>query len=255
MSEAGIDNLDTTEIAKFDRLASRWWDPAGEYKALHDINPLRLRYIMERTPLKGARVLDVGCGGGILSESLAVCGSQVTGIDIGTETLAVARRHAARNGLVIDYRQTTVEAMASLEKERFDVITCMELLEHVPNPRSIVRACSRMMKTNGNLFFATVNRNVKSFIFAIIGAEYILRLLPIGSHRHSKLIKPTELTAWGKAFDLQMVHMRGLGYNPFSRRYFLTKDVSVNYLMQFRKREKRLKAIPRGADRMMSDGG
>lgn len=230
-----IDNLDPTEIAKFDRLASRWWDPGGECKALHDINPLRMRYIMERTPLRGARVLDVGCGGGILSESLAACGSRVTGIDAGIETLVVARRHAAKSGLDIDYRQTTVETLAFFEKDPFDIITCMELLEHVPNPRSIVRACSRMMKPGGSLFFATVNRNVKSFIFAIIGAEYMLRLLPIGSHRHSKLIKPRELSGWGSAFDLEEVHTSGLGYNPFSRRYFLTKDVSVNYFMHFRR--------------------
>jgi 2-polyprenyl-6-hydroxyphenyl methylase / 3-demethylubiquinone-9 3-methyltransferase len=228
-------NVYATEVAKFDRLASRWWDSSGALRSLHQINPLRLRYIHQQTSLRGARVLDVGCGGGILSESMAARGAQVTGIDLGVEALVVARHHAAMGGLKIDYQQKTVEALASSDVESYDLVTCMELLEHVPDPRSVVRACSRLMKPEGNLIFATINRNLKSFIFAIIGAEYILRLLPTGSHRHRRFIRPQELSGWGEECHLEIQDITGLGYNPFNRGYFLTRDVSVNYFAHFRR--------------------
>jgi 2-polyprenyl-6-hydroxyphenyl methylase/3-demethylubiquinone-9 3-methyltransferase len=228
-------NVDTTEVAKFSRLASRWWDTSGALRSLHRINPLRLRYIDQQTSLRGARVLDVGCGGGILSESMAACGAQVTGIDLGAEALAVARRHAAMGGLKIDYQQEAVEGLASSGVEPYDLVTCMELLEHVPDPRSVVRACSRLMKPEGDLIFATINRNLKSFIFAIIGAEYILRLLPVGAHRHAKFIRPRELRGWGEECRLAIQDVTGLGYNPFTRGYFLTRDAGVNYFAHFRK--------------------
>ena len=228
-------NVDGAEIAKFDRLASRWWDTSGALRSLHQINPLRLRYIRQRTSLRGAKVLDVGCGGGILSEAMATAGARVTGIDLGAEALAAARHHAAMGGLKIDYQQKAVEALASSEVEPYDLVTCMELLEHVPDPRSVVRACSRLLKPDGDLIFATINRNMKSFLFAIIGAEYILRLLPMGSHRHKRFIKPRELRGWGEECHLKMQDVTGLGYNPFTHGYFLTKDTSVNYLAHFKK--------------------
>ena len=230
-----MDNADGTEIAKFDRLASRWWDSSGPLKSLHQINPLRLRYVRQQTSLRGAEVLDVGCGGGILSEAMATAGARVTGIDLGAEALTVARRHAAMAGLKIDYRKEAVETLASSDVGRYDLVTCMELLEHVPDPRSIVGACSRLLKPDGDLIFATINRNLKSFVFAIIGAEYILRLLPAGSHRHTRFIKPRELIEWGEDCHLKIQDTTGLGYNPFTHGYFLTKDTSVNYLAHFKK--------------------
>jgi ubiquinone biosynthesis O-methyltransferase len=229
------ENLDRSEIAKFNWMASRWWDRCGDWKALHDINPLRMEFITRQAPLDGARVLDIGCGGGILSESLAEAGARVTGIDAGADTLEIARQHARRSGLSIDYRRGTVEALASSGEEKFDVITCMELLEHVPDPRSIISACARLLNPGGNLICATVSRSMKSFLFAIIGAEYILRLLPVGSHDHGKFIKPDELAAWGKESGLKMQSVTGLGYNPFTRRYFLSGDLRVNYILHLRK--------------------
>ncbi len=235
LDEKVRENLDPSEITKFDRMASRWWDRSGDWKALHDINPLRMEFITRQASLDGARVLDIGCGGGILSESLAEAGARVTGIDAGAETLEIARQHARESGLSIDYRRGTVEALASPGLEKFDVITCMELLEHVPDPRSIISACARLLNPGGNLICATVSRSMKSFLFAIIGAEYILRLLPVGSHDHGKFIKPDELAAWGKASGLQMQGVTGLGYNPFTRRYFLSRDLRVNYILHLRK--------------------
>ncbi len=235
-SQAGTRNVDQSEIAKFDRIASRWWDRYGERKSLHDINPLRVGYISARAPLEGARVLDVGCGGGILSEAMARAGALVTGIDLGARTLEAARRHAEKSGLAIHYRQTTVEAIAASRGQQFDLITCMELLEHVPDPRSIIRACAELLAPGGSLICATVSRSVKSFFYAIIGAEYILHLLPVGSHTYARFIKPEELSGWGKPFGLQVEDATGLGYNPFTRRYFLTHDVSVNYLMHLKRR-------------------
>ena len=228
-------NVDATEVTKFDRLASHWWDSSGPLKPLHQINPLRLRYIRQRASLHGAKVLDVGCGGGILSESMAAQGAEVAGIDLGIEALAVARRHASRGGLKIDYQQKAVEDLAASGTEPYDLVTCMELLEHVPDPRSVVRASSRLLKPDGNLIFATINRNIKSFLFAIIGAEYILRLLPVGSHRHARFIRPRELKEWGKESHLEIQDVTGLGYNPFTHGYFLTKDTSVNYLAHFKR--------------------
>ncbi len=232
-----MDNADGTEIAKFDRLASRWWDSSGPLKSLHEINPLRLRYIRQRASLKGTKVLDVGCGGGILSEALASAGARVTGIDLGADALAAARHHAAMKGLKIDYRQEAVETLASSDMDLYDLVACMELLEHVPDPRSVVRACSRLLKPNGDLIFATINRNLKSFLFAIIGAEYILRLLPTGSHRHTRFIRPHELIGWGENDHLEIRDTTGLGYNPFTHGYFLTRDTSVNYFAHFKKRK------------------
>ena len=232
-----MENVDITEIAKFDRLADHWWNPSGALGALHRINPLRLRYIGDRTTLKGAMALDVGCGGGILSEAMAARGARVTAIDLSTEALAVARHHAHVTGVKIEYRHTAVEVLASTASHHYDLVTCMELLEHVPDPRSVIRACSRLTKPNGNLIFATLNRNIQSFLFAIVGAEYILRLLPTGSHRYGKFIRPHELRKWGEDCNLGFQDLTGLGYNPFTRKYFLTKDTRVNYLAHFRKGE------------------
>jgi 2-polyprenyl-6-hydroxyphenyl methylase/3-demethylubiquinone-9 3-methyltransferase len=230
-----VENVDSTEIAKFDRLANYWWNPSGPLGALHRINPLRLRYIRQRTNLNGATVLDVGCGGGILSEAMAARGARVTGIDLSAEALTAARQHARMKDIRIDYRQTAVEALTATPSEDYDVVTCMELLEHVPDPRSVIRACSRLVKPKGDLIFATINRNIQSFIFAIIGAEYILRLLPTGSHQYKKLLKPRELRRWGKECRLQLQDVKGLGYNPFTARYFLTTDTRVNYLAHFQR--------------------
>lgn len=230
-----MDNVDDAEVAKFNRLASRWWDSSGALGSLHHINPLRLRYIRQQTSLGGAKVLDVGCGGGILSESMAACGARVVGIDLSEKALAVARRHAQAAGMKIDYQQKAVETFASSGADDYDVVTCMELLEHVPDPRSVVRACSLLVKPAGDLIFATINRNIKSFIFAILGAEYILRLLPMGSHRHRRFIKPHELRRWGGESNLEIRDLTGLGYNPFTRGYFLTRDTSVNYFAHLRR--------------------
>jgi len=230
-----VENADITEIAKFNRLGDHWWDPSGALGALHRINPLRLRYIGQQTNLDGAKVLDVGCGGGILSEAMAARGARVTAIDLSIEALTAARHHARMKGIRIDYRQTAVERLASTLSDHYDVVTCMELLEHVPDPRSVIRACSRLVKPEGDLIFATINRNIQSFVFAIIGAEYILRLLPMGSHQYGKFLKPRELLRWGEECRLQLQDLTGLGYNPFSTRYFLTTDTRVNYLAHFKR--------------------
>ena len=243
-----VENADRTEIAKFDRLADHWWNPKGALGALHRINPLRLRYIEERITLKGARVLDVGCGGGILSESMAASGATVTGVDLGSEALSAARHHARTGGMTIDYRQTTAEALASTVAGHYDLVTCMELLEHVPDPWSVVRACAQLVKPDGDLIFATLNRNIQAFVFAIMGAEYILRLLPAGSHRYGKFVKPRELRKWGESCNLLLKDLTGLGYNPFSRKYFLTHDTRVNYLAHFRKGGMRPSLHPTGSE-------
>ena len=232
MSVTSGSNLDPAELAKFEALAARWWDPDGEFRPLHQINPLRLAFIEARVPLAGKRVLDVGCGGGILSEAMVAHRATVVGIDLGEAPLAVARRHLAESGLSVDYRKVAAEDLALAEPASFDVVTCMEVLEHVPDPASTIAACAALTKPGGHCFFATLNRTAKSYLFAIIGAEYILRLLPRGTHDHAKFIRPAELAAWGRASGLLLREITGMGYNPFTRTYSLGQnDVEVNYLM------------------------
>lgn len=231
------ENVDLDEIRKFEELAHRWWDPNSEFKPLHQINPLRLDYIDQRAGLAGKRVLDVGCGGGILSESMAARGAEVTGIDMGEAPLAVARLHSLESGIQVDYRRTTIEALAEAEPESFDVVTCMEMLEHVPDPASVVAACARVAKPGAHLFFSTLNRNPKSFLFAIVGAEYVLRLLPKGTHQWSKFIKPSELSRFVRQAGLELEDMTGMTYNPITQVYKLGRDVDVNYMIATRKPE------------------
>ena len=231
-------NVDQQEIAKFEELAHRWWDPESEFKPLHQINPLRLDYIDRRARLKDKQVLDVGCGGGILSESMAHRGAQVTGIDMGEAPLAVARLHQLESGMEVNYQRTTAEALAEEKPETFDVITCLEMLEHVPDPASIIQACARLVKPGGQVFFSTINRNPKSYVFAIMGAEYVLKLLPKGTHDFGKFIKPSELESWSRTAGLQTLELTGMSYNPFSRTYSLGPDVTVNYLLHCQKAAK-----------------
>ena len=228
-------NVDHQEIAKFEELAHRWWDPESEFKPLHQINPLRLDYIDRRAQLNGKQVLDVGCGGGILSESMAQRGAQVTGIDMGEAPLAVARLHQMESGVEVEYQRITAEALAEAKPESFDVVTCLEMLEHVPDPASVIEACARLVKPGGQVFFSTINRNPKSYLFAIIGAEYVLNLLPKGTHDFSKFIKPSELESWSRAAGLQNLELTGMSYNPLSRTYSLGSDVAVNYLLHCQK--------------------
>jgi len=228
-------NVDFQEIAKFEELASRWWDPDSEFKPLHDINPLRLNYIDERSGgLAGKRVLDVGCGGGILAESMALRGAEVTGIDMGEAPLAVARLHQLESGAVLNYRHITAEDLANSEPGAFDVVTCMEMLEHVPDPASIIAACAQLLKPSGHVFFSTINRNPKAYLLAVIGAEYVLRLLPKGTHDYRKFIRPSELAHWARAAGLTVQHLIGMHYNPLLRRYWLDAGVSVNYVVHCR---------------------
>jgi 2-polyprenyl-6-hydroxyphenyl methylase/3-demethylubiquinone-9 3-methyltransferase len=227
-----VQNIDATEIAKFNELASRWWDRNSEFKPLHEINPLRANYIDLHAPVAGKRLLDVGCGGGILSESMAQRGAGVTGIDMGEAPLSVARIHQLESGVEVDYRQTTAEALAAESPEAFDVVCCLEMLEHVPDPAAVVRACAELCAPGGDLFFSTINRNPKAWLFAIVGAEYVLKLLPRGTHDYSKLIKPAELAGWIREAGLKLERMTGLLYNPVTKRYWLEeKDVSVNYMV------------------------
>lgn len=233
--EENVVNIDPKEIAKFNALDQQWWDRQGVYKSLHDINPLRLQYVGERCNLENRQVLDVACGAGIFSESLAKCGAHVTGIDMADAVLKAADLHARSNNLSIRYHQNTVENWAKTHAGQYDLVTCMELLEHVPDPSSIVTSCSRLVKPGGSAIFATLNRNVKSYIFAIIGAEYLLRLLPVGTHDWQKFIRPEALERWGKSAQLELMNLKGLQYNPFSRRYRLGGNLHVNYLAHFRK--------------------
>jgi 2-polyprenyl-6-hydroxyphenyl methylase/3-demethylubiquinone-9 3-methyltransferase len=229
-------NFDAAELAKFSALAHRWWDPNSEFRPLHEINPLRLAHI-ERLAggLEGRRVLDVGCGGGILAEAMANRGAEVIGIDLAEKPLKVAMLHRLETGSRVDYRLVAAEALAAESPESFDVVTCMEMLEHVPDPASIVRACARLAKPGGWVFFSTINRNPKSFLFAIVGAEYVLRLLPRGTHEYAKLIRPSELTTWCRDAGLALADLTGMTYNPVTKVYALGRDVDVNYLVATRK--------------------
>ena len=225
-------NVDHAEVSKFEQLASRWWDPNSEFKPLHEINPLRLDYIDARAGLSGKQVLDVGCGGGILAESMAARGATVTGIDMGGAPLEVARLHLLESGQHVDYRQVPVEQLADEMPAQFDVVTCMEMLEHVPDPASVVAACATLVKPGGQVFFSTINRNPKSYLFAIVGAEYVLRLLPRGTHDYAKFIRPSELSRWIRGAGLDMRDITGLTYNPLSGVYRLDpRDVDVNYMI------------------------
>ena len=228
-------NVDHGEIAKFESLAHRWWDPHSEFKPLHDINPLRVDYIQRRAGLAGKRVLDVGCGGGILAEAMAAAGAEVVGIDMGETPLAVARLHAAENEVEIDYRRITAEQMAGAEPAGFDLVTCLEMLEHVPDPASTVAACATLVKPGGEIFFSTINRNPKAWLLAIVGAEYLLRMLPRGTHEYAKLIRPSELASWCRASGLELLDTTGMTYNPLTRTYRLGRDVDVNYLVHCRR--------------------
>ncbi|WP_111656326.1 bifunctional 2-polyprenyl-6-hydroxyphenol methylase/3-demethylubiquinol 3-O-methyltransferase UbiG [Isoalcanivorax indicus] len=224
-------NVDAGEIAKFEALAERWWDPNSEFRPLHDINPLRLNYIDERVGLPGQRAIDIGCGGGLVSEGMALRGATVTGIDLGEAPLAVARLHAQKSGVEVEYLAVSAEEIADERAGQYDVVTCLEMLEHVPDPASVVAACAKLAKPGGKLFFSTINRNPKSFLFAIVGAEYVLRLLPRGTHEYAKLIRPSELATWCRAAGLEVKDTTGMVYNPLTQVYKLNRDVSVNYLM------------------------
>ncbi|MBL8330110.1 MAG: bifunctional 2-polyprenyl-6-hydroxyphenol methylase/3-demethylubiquinol 3-O-methyltransferase UbiG [Rubrivivax sp.] len=229
-------NVDTQELAKFSALAHRWWDRESEFRPLHEINPLRLEWIDSLAALAGKRVLDVGCGGGILAEAMAARASSVLGIDLATKPLGVARLHALETGVPnVDYREVAVEALAAEQPGSFEVVTCMEMLEHVPDPASVVQACSRLVKPGGWVFFSTLNRNPKSYLFAIIGAEYVLKLLPRGTHDHARFIKPSELARWCRDAVLDWQATKGMEYNPLKRRYSLSEDTSVNYLVACRR--------------------
>ncbi len=226
-----MQNADPQELEKFSQLAHRWWDPHSEFKPLHEINPLRLDWINEHASLPGKTVLDIGCGGGILAESMAKAGAEVTGIDLSEKALGVARLHLLESGEKVTYRMISAEELATQAAGTFDVVTCMEMLEHVPNPASTIAACAALAKPGGHVFFSTINRNPKAYFFAILGAEYILRMLPKGTHDYAKFIKPSELARWAKSVELQPDDLIGMTYNPLSQRYSLGADTAVNYLL------------------------
>jgi 2-polyprenyl-6-hydroxyphenyl methylase/3-demethylubiquinone-9 3-methyltransferase len=231
-----MSNVDAQELAKFSELAHRWWDPDSEFRPLHQINPLRLAWIDQLAGLAGKQALDVGCGGGLLSEAMAKKASQVTGIDLAARPLGVARLHAMEAEVGnLEYREIAAEALAAERPGSYDVVTCMEMLEHVPDPSSIVRACSQLVRPGGWVFFSTLNRNPKSFLFAIVGAEYVLKLLPRGTHEYARFIKPSELARWCREAGLALQATRGMEYNPLTRRYWMSEDTSVNYLFACRK--------------------
>lgn len=230
------ENADPAELAKFSDLAHRWWDTESEFRPLHQINPLRLGWIEGLVPLKGKRVLDIGCGGGILADAMARQGAQVLGIDLATKALKVAQLHALEaNTQGVEYREISAEALATEQPGSFDVVTCMEMLEHVPDPSSVVRACATLVKPGGQVFFSTINRNAKAFLFAIVGAEYMLNLLPRGTHEYAKFIKPSELAAYCRSAGLDLQQTKGMEYNPLTRHYWLSADTSVNYMLATQK--------------------
>lgn len=228
-------NADPQELAKFGELAHRWWDPNSEFKPLHEINPLRLDWIESALPLAGKKVLDVGCGGGLLSEGMAARGALVTGIDLSEKPLGVARLHLYESGLSVDYQLISAEAMAEAHPGEFDAVTCLEMLEHVPDPGSIIAACAKLVKPGGHVFFSTLNRNPKSYLLAVVGAEYILNMLPRGTHDYAKFIKPAELSRYCRNAGLETEEIRGMSYNPLSKVYRLGQDSSVNYLVRTRR--------------------
>ena len=231
-----IENLDHDEVNKFDELAAKWWDKDGEFRPLHQINPLRVDFIEERSSMKDKKVLDVGCGGGILAEALSELGANVTGIDASENTIGVAKSHSRSVGSDVIYIQNTIEEFISAHpNEKFDVITCLEMLEHVPSPNEIIKSCSNLLKDDGNIFFSTINRNPRSYLFAVIGAEYILNLLPKGTHDYEKFIKPSELAKWIREAGLNSKETIGLSYNPITGNYWLGKDIQVNYMVHAKK--------------------
>ena len=231
-----IKNLDHDEVSKFDELAAKWWDKEGEFKPLHQINPLRVGFIKERSNLEGKKVLDVGCGGGILAEALNELGAKVTGIDASENTIGVARSHSKSIGSDVEYIQNTIEEfISSNQDKKFDVITCLEMLEHVPSPDKVIKSCSSLLKEDGNIYFSTINRNPRSYLFAVIGAEYILNLLPKGTHDYDKFIKPSELAKWIRDAGLNSIETIGLSYNPITDNYWLGKDIQVNYMVHAKK--------------------
>lgn len=226
-------NVDPQEIAKFEALASRWWDRSGEFRPLHEINPLRANYIDSHSPVAGKQLVDVGCGGGILAEAMAQRGASVTGIDMGEAPLAVARLHREESGVAVDYLQSTAEQLAESEAGNFDIVCCLEMLEHVPDPAAVIQACAELAQPGASLYFSTINRNPKAFLFAVVGAEHILKLLPAGTHEYDKFIKPSEMAAWIREAGLLLEDMTGLTYNPLTQHYRLNpRDVSVNYMVR-----------------------
>lgn len=238
MTNTSIDhtNVDPAEIAKFETLANRWWDPTSEFKPLHEINPLRSNYIDERAKLAGKTVLDVGCGGGLLSEAMAQRGANVTGIDMGQAPLSVAQLHALESGVTVNYRKIPAEQLATEQPAHYEVVTCLEMLEHVPDPAAIIQACADLAKPGAHLFFSTINRNPKAYLFAIVGAEYLLKMLPKGTHEYSKFIRPAELAGWVRAAGLTLENITGMTYNPLIKKYSMsTTDVDVNYIIHVRK--------------------
>jgi len=230
-------NVDAAEVAKFDALAARWWDPDGEFRPLHEINPLRLDWIRQFADLDGCKVLDIGCGGGILTEAMAAAGATATGLDMAEKPLAVARLHQIESGLDVNYQQGTAEELAAKEAGQYDVVTCLEMLEHVPDPSQVIASACQLVRPGGEVFFSTINRTPKSFMFAIIGAEYILNLLPAGTHEYQKFIRPSELESWARGAGLQHRSSIGMHYNPLTREYTLAPGLEVNYLMHFHRPE------------------
>ncbi len=235
MATETIENVDQGELAKFNEMASRWWDPDGDSRPLHQINPLRLDWIRQKTDIRGKNIVDIGCGGGILTESMSVAGATVKGIDLAEKPLGVAKLHQKESGVEVDYELISAEELAEQRPGEFDVVTCLEMLEHVPDPSATIKACATLVKPGGHVFFSTINRNPKSFLFAIVGAEYVLRLLPKGTHEYEKFIKPSELDGWARDAGLDVVTTTGMHYNPITDKYWLAPNMSVNYLMHYQR--------------------